>query len=161
MIIVDASAIINTKGKFKHVVYTTKEVYEELKDFISRSIAEASVLQRQMVVVEAKEELKDSVRKKAKELGLKLSDADVSILALALEMKNATVISDDFSLQNLARVLGIKVKGATREIKKVYRFVFMCPFCKFTGKRPGECPNCGTKLKKLKIPLFEEKDQKG
>jgi len=93
-----------------------------------------------------------------------LTEADVDTLALALryleEGKKVTLISDDFSVQNVARKVGIPYKPiATQGIKYEISWVVYCPGCKAVYVKAGKigvCPRCGHVLsrkaiKKLKL----------
>lgn len=78
----------------------------------------------------------------------RLSKTDMELLALALELK-ATLATDDYSIQNLATVLGIEflpmnMKGIT----KVVRWNYLCTGCGKVFKEPQpDCPVCGSPLR--------------
>jgi len=87
--------------------------------------------------------------------GRRLSKIDVELLALA-ERENAIVISDDYSVQNIAAVIGLEVlTGLQRGIKEIYRWGKKCEGCrrKFSDveKSYSDCPVCGSKLKDIRI----------
>lgn len=74
----------------------------------------------------------------------KLSDTDISIIALALET-GAVIISDDYAIQNVARVMRIEYLGLGQDvIKKVLHWEYKCTGCgrKLPDKKM-ECPVCG------------------
>lgn len=78
----------------------------------------------------------------------RLSDADVGLLALALE-QDALILSDDYSIQNLAHVLGLQYRGVMfTEITKKVSWRYRCEGC---GRRTEEfsenCPVCGSKMR--------------
>ena len=80
---------------------------------------------------------------------LRLSFPDKTILALALQ-EHGAVFSDDYSVQNVAAMLGIEVmKGLQNGIGEVFRWRQRCRGCKrfveeeIKGK---ECPVCGSEL---------------
>jgi endoribonuclease Nob1 len=93
------------------------------------------------------------VKQTARETGddRRLSDADVEIVALALDVnkepeQEATILSDDYSIQNVASTLHIKYQGFLHKgITKKFKWVSRCPGC---GKQFDEitkiCPICGT-----------------
>ncbi|MFB6166871.1 MAG: NOB1 family endonuclease, partial [Candidatus Nanohaloarchaea archaeon] len=56
----------------------------------------------------------DRVREEAERMGEDVSDIDVEVLALALE-RDATVVSDDYAVQNLASRLGIEYEGFAKD----------------------------------------------
>lgn len=77
-----------------------------------------------------------------------LSQADVSIIALSLQL-NAELITDDFAVSNVAKNLNIKVIPVmTSGIKKIITWVYYCPGCKTDFSETTNCPNCGNKLKR-------------
>jgi len=97
---------------------------------------------------------KDSIKKVniiSKETGdlTRLSEVDKEILALALDVekegKKPVIITDDYSIQNIANALkidfiGISQQGITRKFKWIYQ-------CRGCGKKFKEnkqvCPICG------------------
>ena len=95
---------------------------------------------------------------------LLLSDVDKNVLALAKELMeeghNAILLSDDYSMQNVADSLGIKYFSlSTLGIRQRYSWELYCPACHKvypqTHKRDS-CEVCGTKLRrrvKTKSPL--------
>jgi len=83
-----------------------------------------------------------------------LSLADQSVLALALDWKHIKQIcisSDDYAIQNLAKILNIPFSPTmTHGIKKSIIWEIFCPGC---GKRykkysTKSCKICGTSLKR-------------
>jgi UPF0271 protein len=86
----------------------------------------------------------------AKESGdaMRVSRVDVDVLALALDV-SGEILSDDYSIQNLARKLGIPyvavgARGITAELKWAYR----CVGCRREFPEPrAECPVCGSAVK--------------
>lgn len=78
----------------------------------------------------------------------RLSPTDMEVLALALELK-AQVLSDDYSLQNLATYLGIPFRPVgLKGIKDLRRWRWRCIGCgRIFEKEMSECPVCGSKLK--------------
>jgi rRNA maturation endonuclease Nob1 len=88
-----------------------------------------------------------------------LSDADKQILALAFELKEAgedpAVVTDDYSMQNVAHKLGVKFSALmTLGIRYRFQWIIYCPAChrKFPGDfRDKSCSICGTILKRKPI----------
>ena len=85
-----------------------------------------------------------------------LSETDKQVLALSLEMKtrgdNPQIVTDDYSIQNVAKQLGLEyVSLATFGIKRLLMWIRYCPAChrrypaNFKGR---ECSICGTQLKR-------------
>lgn len=78
----------------------------------------------------------------------RLSETDKELLALALEL-GYELLTDDYSIQNIARVLGVPVRGLEQKgISEVYRWVARCTGC---GREfPAEvrvCEICGSETK--------------
>ena len=85
-----------------------------------------------------------------------LSEADLQVLALALELKNEgltpLIVTDDYSIQNVANKIGIDFTSLmTFGIKYRFKWVIYCPGC--YHKYPPDykfktCEICGTELKR-------------
>jgi endoribonuclease Nob1 len=102
-------------------------------------------------ILEADKECLRQVVTMAKKTGdyEKLSTADVSILALAFQLKS-TLISDDYAVQNMAAVLKIPVGTiGTKGITKVRRWINFCNACgKAYGPNISQCMLCGNTLRR-------------
>jgi UPF0271 protein len=88
---------------------------------------------------------------KAKMMGedSRLSQADIDVLALAMDLK-APAISDDYSIQNVATMVGVDIVPFKQKgIKEVWRWGVRCPGCHrwFDEAKGAECPVCGTELR--------------
>jgi UPF0271 protein len=85
-----------------------------------------------------------------------LSETDLQILALALELKaegyTPQIVTDDYSIQNVATQVGIKfVSLATFGISRLLEWVRYCPACHReypADYNSTKCTVCGTKLKR-------------
>jgi UPF0271 protein len=108
----------------------------------------------------------DRIKEASKTVGdvLFLSDVDVQVLALALELKskgyNPLIVTDDYSIQNVANQIGLKFAPLmTFGIRFRLYWVLYCPACH--RKYPSDCKLkfcevCGTQLKRKplrKTPL--------
>ena len=85
----------------------------------------------------------------------KLSKADISLIALGVFLRtlghNVTVVSDDYSIQNTASLLGLKSSSVmTQGITKTVKWVVYCSGCgkSFSKDIPKRCDVCGTELKR-------------
>ena len=80
-----------------------------------------------------------------------LSPVDSQLLALALE-RDATLITDDFAMQNVAASLGIAwLPVETDGIAKQLRWRWSCSGCQQRWDEPhGECPTCGSELRRTR-----------
>lgn len=100
-----------------------------------------------------------TVRLVVKQIGeTQLSDADISIVALAKEC-NATLVTDDFAVCNLAKTLSIDLLNlGTKGIRDRRKWV---KFCKSCGKGyPSTqtiCSLCGNKLRVRYKKLIDSK----
>ncbi|MEM2202238.1 MAG: hypothetical protein QXM37_05900 [Candidatus Bathyarchaeia archaeon] len=113
----------------------------------------------------------DKVRASAAAVGdaFWLSETDVQVLALALQLKmqgcTPLVATDDYSIQNVARHLGIEFASlATFGIRAVLKWVRYCPACH--RKYPSEyklrrCQVCGTELKRKPLRKTLPKSKAG
>ncbi len=96
-----------------------------------------------------------------------LSETDMQILALALEVKalgcTPQIVTDDYSIQNVATQMGIEfVPLATFGIRRLLEWVRYCPACH--REYPPDCKSttctvCGTVLKRK--PRRTAKNLKG
>jgi UPF0271 protein len=85
-----------------------------------------------------------------------LSDTDIQLLALAIELKASgytpQIITDDYSIQNVATQLGIDFLAQTTfGIKRLLEWIRYCPACHKeypVNSKFKECQVCGTELKR-------------
>jgi UPF0271 protein len=144
--ILDTSAFIHGL-RLRGELITVPEVVEELKDQRSRTNFELSGCR----VEEAREEYIREVIKFIKDLGeTELSRTDINLLAKALEHKGI-LVSDDYSIQNVATSIGIEISPIIRgKIKEVIRWERKCSGC--GRKVEGEvCPYCGSEVRRKKV----------
>ena len=121
----------------------------------------SSILERGRLRVKAPEgRFLDDVETSSIELGeaSALSDADKEVLALALELKSlgeVEIVSDDYSIQNMAEALGIGYRGlTTRGIRRRFRWLLYCPGCRRVFEAPppdGLCPYCGSEVRRKPV----------
>lgn len=88
-----------------------------------------------------------------------LSETDLQVLALALELKTEgytpLIVTDDYSIQNVANQVGIEfVSLATYGIRRRLHWIRYCPACH--RKYPADskqktCEVCGTPLKRKPV----------
>ena len=84
-----------------------------------------------------------------------LSEVDKEVLALALELKENNlfpiIVSDDYSIQNVADKLDIQyVSLSTFGIRYQFQWILYCPAChrRFPTTTKKVCTICGTQLKR-------------
>ena len=128
--------------------YTVPEVTRELKS------SEASVALQESLKGGLKIELPlktdvEIVTEKAKSTGdyFRLSQADIDLLAKALEL-SGTLVTDDYSIQNVAARLGIETQPIQQaRIKRVLKWRRRCVGCGRLYQSEAVCPVCGSDVK--------------
>jgi UPF0271 protein len=98
-----------------------------------------------------------------------LSETDLQVLALALQLRmqgrTPLVATDDYSIQNVARHLGIEFAPlATLGISRILKWVRYCPAChkKYPSDyKSKKCQVCGTELKRKPLRKTLQKSRKG
>ena len=161
-LILDASALIQGYSPSANTrALTVPAVLDEIKDSHVRLRVEALVTAGGIIVRAPDEASRARLEEAATSMGEAgaLSEADKEVLSLALlcasEGLDPMVVSDDYSIQNMADQLGFKYRGlAMSGIQKQLRWVTYCPGCRrrFNGLQRGcTCPHCGTSLKKKPV----------
>ncbi|EHR78022.1 hypothetical protein OCC_04882 [Thermococcus litoralis DSM 5473] len=150
MLVIDAAIFI--QGVDVEGV-TSPKVLEEIKDPESKVFIESLISAGKVKVLVPSRGSIEAVKKKALESGElgELSEADIEILALAYELKGE-IFTDDYNLQNIATLLGLKFRTLKRGIKKVIKWRYVCIGCgrKFKTQLPKNiCPDCGSKVRLL------------
>ena len=131
---------------------TTQAVFNEVKHIKrSHGAIEALLDAGSLQVIDPDKNTIEKVRATAKKTGdyQKLSQADISIIALALQMKIA-LLTDDYAVANVATTLKIPVQSSSSKgIKETRKWIAYCSACgKAFGPDAKECPLCGNKLKR-------------
>jgi UPF0271 protein len=90
-----------------------------------------------------------------------MSSTDLEIIALALELASGghdvTIITDDYSVQNIAASFGLKWSGIKYSgITRLIRWKMICDLCKYETYDAGNktCPRCGSKMRRK--PIIKE-----
>ncbi len=148
--IYDTNMILHSSDvRFKG--YITKGVLDEIKDEIFRSIVRNLLKNGKLKIVHVSEESKIKVRKINEELGNNLSETDIEVLAGAYE-HNLKIITSDFAIQNIARILNIPYEGIVESKKITKRFIYICPACEKIYKHYKKiCDVCGTEIIKKEV----------
>ena len=162
--ILDASAFINgfePKGQFN---FTVSEITDEVKDLKSKILLDQAIEDGKIIIKEPKEEFFKELNEIISESGddLRLSEADKKLLALALDLRceneNIKVLTDDYSMQNVLKIIDIPYDSIITEgIKGVYNWVKTCQGCKreFDADYPfDDCEVCGSKVFKRRIKTY-------
>ncbi|MCK4443842.1 MAG: nucleic acid-binding protein, partial [Thermoplasmata archaeon] len=131
--VLDASALLAGKDLLLEEMYCTPDVLGEVKG----KDPTAQLLSMIEVRVEVRSPSEAGLERVAEVAQItgdakRLSPADVGVLALALDLE-ATVITDDYSIQNVANEMGLEYHGLTfPDIQKKIEWGYRCVGC---GKR--------------------------
>jgi UPF0271 protein len=135
-------------------------VADEFRDMRSRNLA-ANALQNGLLRTrEPSEKSLSRVKELAKEQGFtRMSIPDVSLLALALDIQRENrvffLLTDDYSVQNFCKLLGIRFDSVIRgKIEKTISFRKRCSGCGKTfpaGYSAIKCPKCGSTLETRRV----------
>ena len=160
VLVLDTSALIMGLDPLglEFEIYSVPEVTEELKNSPGPSYrVSVSTSSGKLKIRSPTSESISEVREKARVLGDRfvLSDADTSVLGLALDLakegQSPIVVSDDYAVQNVAEGIDITYQPlATLGIRQKFEWIYYCPAC-FRNYEKGElevCQVCGTKLKR-------------
>ncbi len=153
MVVADAAVFIAGVEGAEFV--TVREVIEELRSTDARLRAEVALSSGKLRVLEASEPWVSRVRRAAAESGdaARLSETDIKLLALALELaerEEVVVMSDDYSVQNLASLLGLRfMPVAEAGIKRRFGWRKVCTGCGrvYPPEHRGECTFCGSEVR--------------
>ncbi len=149
--VLDATAIRSGMTFSGEGWFTTPGVVKEIK--LGRQARNLELLLETAITVRTPgEEYLERVRQKARETHdlEALSQTDLDVLALALEM-NATLISDDYAVQNIAALLEIEIKTGLEGIREIVHWTFRCRGCgKYFDEQLADCPVCGSGIRRVK-----------
>jgi UPF0271 protein len=162
--ILDSAAILNNFSFHfdRETQYLmTPEIVVEMRDLRSRMLVEQGFNDKLLEIVPASENSSQIVRERAKEFGLlkRLSQADISVIALAMDLKGKgyLVLTDDYTVQNLLEEFCIPYCSVLMEgIREKIKYEKECSNC---GKpyhietKRKKCDVCGEKIisKKKKL----------
>jgi endoribonuclease Nob1 len=151
--ILDASAFYT--GFYRSInlkFYTTTRIMNEITHILNTSLTLDLLISSGVLVVQ--DPLIESINKiitTAHHSGdiKKLSKADISILSLAYQL-NETLVSDDYSIQNVAKFLKIKtISLGNKGIVKLRKWENFCKTCrKQYPSNIKECTICGNPTKR-------------
>jgi UPF0271 protein len=161
VIVLDTSAFIAgfEPLSIQTPLYSVPEVKEELTaNSLPRTRFNTAVESGKLKVKSPRPKYVERVRASSKAVGdlLFLSDADRQVLALALELQDSgckpQIVTDDYSIQNVANQLGIEFASLiTFGIRYRFHWTLYCPAChrKYPADyRPKHCSVCGSELKR-------------
>ena len=139
--------------------YTVPEVRNELvADSMNVVRFNAAVESGKLTIRSPESSVLDEVKEASRKVGdiRYLSEADLQVLALALELKGnglaPLIVTDDYSIQNVANKIGIDFTSLiTFGIKVRIKWTLYCPGCyrKYLSDYKYEtCEVCGTEIKR-------------
>jgi len=149
--VLDSSAFFASFYEEGALLITIDAVVDEVKDAVSAM--HLSILQEKGMRVEPVDasqikSVLDAARK-TQDID-KLSGTDIQVLAKAKE-HGATIVTDDYAIQNVAMVLGIKVRPLMqKKIRSVYVGIRKCAGCGHRSESDLICPVCGSATKRMK-----------
>ena len=147
MLVLDSSAFFSMDALPEEDHVCPPGVIRELEKYEDPRLA----LRGDMVhVSDCSKESLDKVTEAARKSGDlgRLSPVDMTVLALAVDVQG-TIWSDDYSIQNVARIMGIGFRPiGMKGIEKVVKWNYRCIGCgKWFKEKMPECPICGSGMK--------------
>ena len=132
--------------------WTTQAIFDEVKHIKrSHGAIEALLESNTLHVLNSDRKNIDKVVAAARRTGdyQKLSEADISIIALALQLK-IVLVTNDYAVANVATTLKIPVKSVARKgVMHTRRWIAYCSACgKAFGPNAKECRLCGNRLRR-------------
>lgn len=147
-LVLDTSALLSGR-EFEGELFITPGVLRELRKQGTTPQLDAFLDAKVRVLTPGNQSLK-KISAKADETGdtRRLSPTDVSLLALAVELE-AALVTDDYSIQNVAKALGISYEAVMQSpIEEEVHWRYRCTGClKFWPEWHDACPVCGASLK--------------
>ena len=129
-------------------IFTTPSVCGELVDIRSRGNFEKLCANGLRVVSpgSGSRERVEAAAIESRDAGV-ISGTDRDLLALALELE-AVLYTDDFAIQNVAAVLGVKTVPIHQRKARRVHWRYRCRGCGKYFDHDGECPVCGSEIKR-------------
>ena len=159
----DASAFINGFQLESENNFTVPEITAEIKDFESKLTMDLAIEDGKLHIRDVPARYVDCIDDLIAESGdvLRLSVPDKKLIALAYMLfkqdENVMVISDDYTIQNTLKIIGINYSGVLTEgIKEIYNWKKVCEGCKkeYDQDYPfDDCEICGSKIFKKRIKV--------
>ena len=153
--VLDTSAVIAgfAPGLTEVKQFTVQAVLEEARSVCTKLKLETAVLAGRVEVAKPSADSVRAIRETIRKTGDVLSKTDAELLALALDLRgNAepVILTDDYSIQNLANLLGIEYRRVLMPgITEIFEWEMVCPACglKFPSN-VSRCSVCGSPLKR-------------
>lgn len=173
--ILDATALISglDPNIIDRTLWTVAEVIEEIKDPRNKLRIEIAIENKTIKIGRPSIKVIEEVQQAAERTGdvIALSDTDIKVLSLALDLKEAghevVILTDDYSVQNVASRLKIDTKAyTTAGIRYEIKWEIYCPSCFHSIEMPNTkrkqifCEICGTKMKRRPYDKRKFKERK-
>lgn len=158
ILVLDATAFIRLDFPLLQTIdalfYTTPGVMSELKDSKSRMNLDVLKYSNKLKLNSPQNELIEELKKRIQLIDPQttLSQVDIEVLALTLQLKGS-LVSNDLNLQNAAVHLNIPTKVFSgKKITHLRKWRLKCKSCGNVIKDTVEsCPICGGNLKRFLI----------
>jgi UPF0271 protein len=153
-IIFDTAGFLAGLENLFPLVYTTPDVIEEVRDSNSVNLLNLSINSGKIIIQSPSKESVDYVIKTLHQIKeSELSQTDISVIALAHELRPSIVFTDDLSVQNVLLYLNIEFNSVKLgfKMKNKKKVVYKCEACgRIFKKKYTECPYCGYKIVKIR-----------
>jgi UPF0271 protein len=129
-------------------VFTTPSVCDELKDIRSKGNFEKWCAAGLKVISPGRQTLERVAEAagSSRDTGV-ISATDADLLALAIEL-DGVLYTDDFAIQNVASVLGVKTHPIQQRKARRIHWKYRCSGCGRYFDHDGECMICGAAIKR-------------
>ena len=148
--VLDTSAILSGKDLPADCeLYSSPKILDELRQGRMRRRLDFLIESGMKILSPSEDTLVEVVQAAEKSGDIsRVSEADLEILGLAKELK-ATLLTDDYSIQNLASILHVDYMGISQDgIIKTLKWRIRCKGCgRFWDTMHPSCPVCGSELK--------------
>ncbi len=153
--VLDASALLNSRFVFdeKHRYASTYDVYLEFKSTEAKLMVENALKHKLLRIYRPRHKYLKNAKKLVERYGFKkMSKADISLLALAMQFKAENrefkVITDDYAIQNFLKLLNIEFESIVQgNIARILYYRYFCPACGYEAKKEERiCKVCGSKI---------------
>jgi UPF0271 protein len=164
--ILDASAILSgvLAKRLEGSIWITEEILSEIKQFELNTLVNTHIETGVLNIGHPSISSIHKVINAAVRLGevFALSKADISILALGIDLslqgEDVIILTNDYSIQNVALELGIKYEPIGKQkISRKITWLHYCQDCGYSARVIiNSCPKCGSKnIKRTIIKHFK------